>query len=74
MNHWHTVGWIADDHRTDLGREAARDARVKLARGAAEPGPGARDPNYGGHRRWLVSFGASIQGRLARHRAVPGRQ
>lgn len=74
MNHWYTVGLIADDHRADLGREAARNERAKLAHSAAEPRPGTHDPNSGGHRRWLVSLRASIQGRLARRGAVPERQ
>ena len=73
MNHWYTVGVLAQDHRADLDREAARNARLKLAHTAAEPRPDTHDPNSAGPRRWLVSLGASIQARWARRRAVSER-
>ena len=43
MDHWHTLGALAADHRTDLARDAAGSARL---RAAGRPVPG-RAP-----RRW----------------------
>ena len=43
MDHWHTLGALAADHRTDLARDAAGGARL---RAAGRPVPG-RKP-----RRW----------------------
>ena len=73
MNHWYTVGLIAHDHRADLDREAAGNARRALAHGASERRPGAHDPYSEGPRRWLASQGASIQARWTRRRAVSER-
>lgn len=73
MNHWYTVGLLADDHRADLDREAAGNARLKVAHSTAEPRPGAHDPDSGGPRRRLVNLAASIQSLWARRRAVSER-
>jgi hypothetical protein len=73
MNHWYTADLLGRDHRVDLDREAAGNARLKLAKSTAEPRPGAPELNSGCPRRWLASLGAYLPARWARRGAVSER-
>src|SRR5438445_13447797 len=73
MNHWYTADLLGRDHRADLDREAAGNARLTLAHSIAERRPGAPDLNSGGPRRWLASLGAYLPARWARRGALSER-
>jgi hypothetical protein len=70
MNHWHTVGLIAADHRADLNRDAEGNARLKVVDSAAGSSAGTNVPDPRRIRRWLVGLGAAIRARWVRRRAV----
>jgi hypothetical protein len=73
MNHWYTADLLGRDHRADLDREAAGNARQTLAHSTAEPRPGAPDLNSRRPRRWLASLGAYLPARLVRRGALSDR-
>lgn len=73
MNHWYTADLLGSDHRADLDREAAGNARLTLAHSTAEPRRGAPDLKSGGPRRWLASLGDYLPAPWARRGALPKR-
>lgn len=77
MSHWHTVGFLAEQHRGDLAREAAGSTRLKLARDSSpdqrsHPHPVGR-LNAITVRGALLLAGEAIGGALNRRRRIAPR-